>query len=397
MRIGLVHNSLNGIGGAERFAVVLIDALKRRGHHVTLATFDKTDWKRLGYHFGKVARPDREVSLLGFKLRAFGVYQGLVPSLGIQFLRKCHVVMDTHGGVYMRLPFLKGKVDVTYVHGGLGYFPNVSSVSMTKYRKGFWRFYYEPYRALTGLASKHPSLLLTNSKWSQKTLFRRLGFKAEVVYPPIDTSNSELAENKSRKNEVLTLARISKEKTLGMVGEMASKLPQITFHVAGITSVDSPDILRKLQKPNIQLHLNPSWKTIRHLQAVCKVFLNTTEYEAFGMAIAESMSTGCIPVVYDSGGVSEFVTEGCLFKTVDEAVELIKGFCSSWSVEESKFVSRSVDWLNGARFADEICPIIEGCAEHGFAFEKAKKIPIELDLETPYPTLAHYVKRGVRA
>lgn len=362
MHIGLIHNSLNGIGGAERFAVVLIDVLKRRGHHVTLATFDRTDWKRLSYHFGKVTRPDREVRLLAFKLRAFGVYQRLVPSLSIQFLRNCQVIMDTHGGVYMRIPFLKRKVDLTYVHGGLDFLPNLSGVRMAKYRKGFWRFYYEPYRTLTGLASKDYSLLVTNSKWSQKLLSDRLGFKAEVVYPPIDTSHSKLAENEVRRDEVLTVARIAKDKTLGMIGEIASKLPKITFHVAGVTSVDSPDILRELQKLNIQLHLNPSWKEIRELQSSCKVFLNTTDPESFGMAIAESMSAGCVPVALDSGGVCEFVPESCLFKTADEAIELIKGLCTSWSVGESISASLSVEWLNHRRFANEMCPIIEGCA-----------------------------------
>jgi len=38
-----------------------------------------------------------------------------------------------------------------------------------------------------------------------------------------------------------------------------------------------------------------------------KVFLHPAPFESFGIAVADSMAAGAIPVVHDSGGSREFV------------------------------------------------------------------------------------------
>ena len=61
----------------------------------------------------------------------------------------------------------------------------------------------------------------------------------------------------------------------------------------------------------------------------CSVYLSTQPDEAFGMAIVEAMSLGCIPLVYRGGGPwSDILLEneeyGLAYSTSDEAVEKIR-------------------------------------------------------------------------
>ena len=44
MRIAVAHHSLNIPGGAERLCLAAIEALRKKGHNVTLITVEKANW-----------------------------------------------------------------------------------------------------------------------------------------------------------------------------------------------------------------------------------------------------------------------------------------------------------------------------------------------------------------
>jgi hypothetical protein len=52
MKIALIHDSLNVLGGAEMLALGFAKALKELGHIVHLYTLEKTDWERVHRIFG---------------------------------------------------------------------------------------------------------------------------------------------------------------------------------------------------------------------------------------------------------------------------------------------------------------------------------------------------------
>ena len=55
------------------------------------------------------------------------------------------------------------------------------------------------------------------------------------------------------------------------------------------------------------------------------VLLSTTFYESFGLNIGEAMAAGAFPVIHDFPGADQLWPRECLFSTVDEAVELVRG------------------------------------------------------------------------
>ena len=75
--------------------------------------------------------------------------------------------------------------------------------------------------------------------------------------------------------------------------------------------------------------MNPHRTKIIELMNQCSVYLSTQKDEAFGIAIVEAMSLGCIPLVYHGGGpwtdiLLENEKTGLGYSTSDEAVEKIR-------------------------------------------------------------------------
>jgi len=326
-----------------------------------LITFGRPNWERVEYVLGNVSRPDFEVRVYPFKLGILGIYQRLLTSVVVPLTReKFDVILNTHGD------WIPTKTDLTYIHGGMTYaLPLAENPALVKYR-GFWRLYYEPYWRLTKSLCA-PGLVLTNSIFSQKYL-ASAGISSTVVYPPIETGYSSLAGKSARSNEILTLSRISPEKELEIIPEIASLTMGKIYHIVGTTTVASQRVIRAIVRrakelgvrDKIRFHLDPSAKDVLSLQSICKVYLHTMKHEHFGMAVAESMSIGCLPVAYEGGGIPEFVPEENLYRTPEEAGEIIEELCDSWTVEKSERISESVEWLNPQRFGREICSIIEG-------------------------------------
>ena len=55
-----MHHSLNILGGAERPCLITIEALRNRGHNVTLVSVERTDWNLVKKNFGSVTTPNHE-------------------------------------------------------------------------------------------------------------------------------------------------------------------------------------------------------------------------------------------------------------------------------------------------------------------------------------------------
>ena len=68
MKIAVAHHSLNILGGAERLCLATIEALRKKGHDVTLVTVEKTDWSIVQKNFRNMAMPNNEVYVMKNRL-----------------------------------------------------------------------------------------------------------------------------------------------------------------------------------------------------------------------------------------------------------------------------------------------------------------------------------------
>ena len=59
------------------------------------------------------------------------------------------------------------------------------------------------------------------------------------------------------------------------------------------------------------------------------------------------MTSGCIPIVHDSGGPREFVSSKFRYKTIEEAAEKIEKSLNSWNLQQAKNLS-----MNSHKFTE---------------------------------------------
>jgi len=73
--------------------------------------------------------------------------------------------------------------------------------------------------------------------------------------------------------------------------------------------------------------------------------------EHFGISIVEAMALGCLPIVHNSGGMSEFVPEQYRYETLQEAASKITSEINNWSTEKANEIKKISDRFSISNFS----------------------------------------------
>ena len=379
MKIGVIHNSLNPTGGAERLCLKTIEALKEAGYKVVLATVEPTDWRKVERIIGEVTKPDSEVSLLNVKIQMFTIYMRLLTSsLALKLRRRCDIILNTHGDV---LPI---EADIVYMH-----YPTFALLkenpANTKYSSSlFWRAYFIPYERIQRFFVKRflNSLILTNSIFSKKAIRKYTGKNAIVVYPPVDVETfAYAAKSDMRENLVVSCGRYSPEKNYEFILKVAEKLKDkpIRFIIVGsLSGRTSRQYYKKLEKirrakklKNVELLKNLDLSGLLELYGKAKIYLHAMRDEHFGISVVEAMAAGLVPVVHRSGGPWEDILKaqqgkhGFSYLTTKEAAQTIENLIENEQARK-EIVSRNMRYtyvFSSESYKKKILSIIEKIAE----------------------------------
>jgi glycosyltransferase involved in cell wall biosynthesis len=75
------------------------------------------------------------------------------------------------------------------------------------------------------------------------------------------------------------------------------------------------------------------------------------------------MALGCLPVVYNIGGVKEFVAPEFRYENLSEAADKVKEAINNWSPSEARKMRASVERFAEPNFRKEFTKIfVEYCA-----------------------------------
>jgi glycosyltransferase involved in cell wall biosynthesis len=96
--------------------------------------------------------------------------------------------------------------------------------------------------------------------------------------------------------------------------------------------------MKSSARNRIRLHLDKPLDARVDLLKSSKVFLHAAIAEGFGGVIAEAMAAGCIPVVHDSGGPSEYVPKKWRYNDFEECVDKVKEALAASSHEHIEMV-----------------------------------------------------------
>lgn len=191
-----------------------------------------------------------------------------------------------------------------------------------KYPKLLMRIYFSILDSIF-LRRAKKAVVLANSRYTQKVLLRR-GVMSEVVYPPCKID--DLYASQQKRDQVISVARISVEKKHEDAIRIAQHFPNVRFIILGeIKDGTYYRKLKKLKTPNVKI-VTPSHdkfrKYLRRYLAESKIYIHLADDEPFGKTVVEAMASGCIPIVRNAGGPAEIVTKDVGFKwcSISEAV-----------------------------------------------------------------------------
>ena len=174
--------------------------------------------------------------------------------------------------------------------------------------------------------------LITNSEYSRSEIAANTPIDPEhvtVVHHGVPDPFGPLDEGRPREPLALTVGHLVKT-TLMQKGhqpfvEAARELPDVRFVFVGKAHDDAIDHLRSLASPNVEFTGWVSDEELEDLYRRASVYVQASRHEGFGLAVAEAMLAGCVPVVMDVTAMPEVVDGAGVLISSQEPAAVAQG------------------------------------------------------------------------
>jgi len=153
--------------------------------------------------------------------------------------------------------------------------------------------------------------VLALSEWSRRAIHELSRRNSDLAYLGVDIDL--FRPRATREDLVVTVGNVTREnfsrKGLETFVRAAVHMPEIPFMLVGKHFGNAADALLQIAPPNVRL---TGWlpdDELRDLLSRAKVYVQCSFNEGFGLALAEAMASGCVPVVTKEGSLPEVAGE----------------------------------------------------------------------------------------
>ena len=150
-------------------------------------------------------------------------------------------------------------------------------------------------------AAERVDKFIANSGYVAKRITKYYGRDSEIIYPPVETGG--YPENVPQEDFYLVVSRLRPYKKVDLVIEAFNAL-EMPLKIIGIG--EEMEKLKAMAKPNVEFLGAVSDKERNHYLSACRAFIHPQE-EDFGIAAVEAMAAGRPVVAYKAGGALETV------------------------------------------------------------------------------------------
>lgn len=293
------------VGGIERYVLDLCRELIKKGHKSDVACLNTCA-------NSKKKLPDEE-TIDGITVRRMPYlnlkYYKIAPSV-IRLL-KDYDIIHIHG-VGFFLDFLwitkamHKKPMILSTHGGIFATKNIGAIK---------RIYFGTVTRTTLKSMDH--VIATGR--NEYAIFSKICKNLKLIEPGIDYGKFSSIKRGHLKNTFLFVGRISKNKRIDNIiktAGAAKKMSQeIVVRIAGEDWDGSMNDLISLSRSigaekNIIFAGKVTDAELMKYYAESQFFVSASEYEGFGISVAESMAAGCIPILNDIKAFRALVDDG---------------------------------------------------------------------------------------
>lgn len=189
--------------------------------------------------------------------------------------------------------------------------------------------------------------IVANSLFTKHNMDPKVGKRAQVIYPPIDTKAFTSAK---KEKLILSVGRFNEQKRQEVLVDAFKKmrLPGFRLVLAGGLLPSDKVYFSKLKSvtrgSSIELQTNIPMNALSDLYGRAIIYWHAAGFgevdpvrmEHFGITTVEAMAAGCIPIVFNGGGQPEIVEEGetgFLWDTPDELVKKTEKILQAKTIE----------------------------------------------------------------
>jgi len=222
--------------------------------------------------------------------------------------------------------------------------------------------------------------ILTNSDWTGARVRECYGVSSETLYPPVTPAPDTLPWH-LRENSFAVVGRLNHLKRFDWIIDLFDSVRQrhsdLRLYIVGTrdTGPEADEYYSSLVR---QARARSTWLTLQEglsrtellkLLGRVKYAIHAKEDEHFGIAPAEALLAGCIPLVHDSGGQVEIVGRDSrlCFSDRKDAIQKIDQLLSNTELQRSVqlLLASRHSLFTAERFKTEIRRIIRGALTEG--------------------------------
>lgn len=329
LRVALVHEYVENLGGAERVFLQLIDLFPQAD--LFFLTYNPANLSKEAV--AKISQHKIKISSANRYRRVTAMVRLLAPKAVESFnLNEYDLVISNCNSYAKGVIVPTNSIHISYIHSPTRYLWDYANQYLDEHAQNrvirfILRRLFFNQRQWDFVAARRPDLLLANSFNVQNRIKKYYDLKSRIIYPSININLFAPVEQKE--DYFLVVTRLSAYKKTDLVIEAFKNMPDLKLKVVG-TGNEFENLKRSAQGyNNIEfLGFIPDEELPKiYAKARALIF---PQIEDFGLTPIESMASGTPVIAYKKGGVLETVNSetGVFFhpQTVSALSKTIKEF-----------------------------------------------------------------------
>lgn len=302
MKVALVHDFLNQVGGAEKVLQIFHEIFPRAP--VFTITYDELETRN---EFKDMNIKTSFIQRLPFGVKQYKWYLSMMPAAIEQFdFSKYDIVLSDCSAFSKGVIVRPETLHISYIHSPTRYLWNdthsyTEEIKQPGVIKKMLPLVLRKIRTWDQLAAQRVDKLIANSKTVAERIQKYYKRDSDIIYPPVETDKYYIANDID--DYFLVVSRLRPYKRVDLVVEAFNAL-RLPLKVIG--TGEELKTLKKMANDNIEFLGPVSDKEKAYYFSRCKAFIHPQE-EDFGITALEAMASGRPVIAYKKGGAMETV------------------------------------------------------------------------------------------
>lgn len=368
MKIALVHDWFNEIGGSEKVVREILNCYPEADVFSLMDFF--SDDQRATFLLNKHAHTTF-LQHIPFSKYWYRLFFPLFPLAIKQLnLSKYDLILSSSSSVAKNIIKAPHQLHICYCHSPARYVWDLRAdylaVVKNPISKTIFNFFLNRFQTFDLLGNKGVDYFIANSNNVKTRIQKHYHREATVIYPPVDID--KFTYHRTKQSYYFTVSRLVAYKKVEQIIRAFAHLPQLTLIVAG----DGPNKkhLQSIATANVKVvGFLPAKELETHIQQAKAFIVNANE--DFGITVVEAQSCGTPIIAPYLGGYIETIQQntGLFFQNqsvldIEEAVI---------TFEKKQTVYHEIDFANNVfkfrknRFKEEYVNFVNACCNQKFS------------------------------